>query len=158
MRNVWGNLFYPCTARVVVFRWNTICSQLGKFSAISPLYFFPPRWFCFRGGFSLFFFFGFGFVFVFFFFYLCVELWITIAGELNTERKRISRIINRIRYDGAVYRWECHRVYSWFEYRTWMSAMLSFNSIDVFFFIGMKDSQFSNNFSYFQFHFFIIKG
>lgn len=53
-----------------VFRWNSICSQLGKFSAIPPLYFFPPRWFCFRGGF-FWFWFSRLFLSFSFFFYLC---------------------------------------------------------------------------------------
>ena len=55
-----------------VFRWNSICSQLGKFSAIPPLYFFPPRWFCFRGGF---FWFWFSRLFLSFsFFFICALL------------------------------------------------------------------------------------
>ena len=57
--------------RIVVFCWNSsICSQLGKFSAIPPLYFFPPRWFCFRGGF-FWFWFSRLFLSFSFFFYLC---------------------------------------------------------------------------------------
>lgn len=86
-----------CFAEIVVF-----VVSLENSLQFHPCIFFPLVGFVFEEDFS-----GFGFrvcffLFLFFLFVrCCVELWITIAGELNTELKRISGIVNGVRYDGA---------------------------------------------------------
>lgn len=87
-----------CFAEIVVF-----VVSLENSLQFHPCIFFPLVGFVFEEDFS-----GFGFrvcffLFLFFLFVrCCVELWITITGELNTELKRISGIVNGVRYDGVV--------------------------------------------------------
>lgn len=87
---------------VVCFGEIVFVVSLENSLQFHPCIFFPLVGFVFEEDFS-----GFGFrvcffLFLFFLFVrCCVELWITIAGELNTELKRISGIINGVRYDGA---------------------------------------------------------
>lgn len=90
-----------------VFRWNSICSQLGKFSAIPPLYFFPPRWFCFRGGF---FWFWFSRLFLSFsFFFICALLRRIMNYNCWRVKHRAKENIWNSKW-GTLRR--CHQVYT----------------------------------------------